>query len=51
MTMNEFADRLQQEGNTADAENIYHLIGNASVEAERGAGLSMPRVVVVARKE
>ena len=51
MTMNEFADRLQKEGNITDAENIYHLIGNVLVEAEGGAGLSMPRVVVVARKE
>ncbi|KXG52192.1 uncharacterized protein PGRI_084760 [Penicillium griseofulvum] len=49
LTMEEFAQSLEKES-VVDAENIRALVKELAVEATHGVALSMPRVVVAARK-
>ncbi|RAK99398.1 uncharacterized protein BO80DRAFT_426398 [Aspergillus ibericus CBS 121593] len=50
MTMLEFAGSLKAKGMAPEARDLEALLAEVSVEAARGAALSMPRVVCVARK-
>ena len=49
LTMEEFASRLASIGKKDEAARIYKLVQDAYVECQKGAALSMPRVVGVAR--
>ncbi|EHA22486.1 hypothetical protein CBS63078_11252 [Aspergillus niger] len=50
MTMLEFAGTLRAKGLELEARDLDVLLAEVSTEAARGAALSMPRVVCVARK-
>ena len=50
LTMEEFASRLEKVGKKDEATKIYQIIRDVYEESMRGAALSMPRVVCVARK-
>ncbi|KAJ5911454.1 uncharacterized protein N7473_000757 [Penicillium subrubescens] len=49
-TMDEFVLSLEKKDMVDDAENIRQLLRDVAVEAVHGVALSMPRVVVIARK-
>lgn len=50
LTMEEFASRLTRADKTDEASKIYQLIQAVYKECLKGAALSMPRIVCVARK-
>lgn len=47
----EFSARLKAAGNFDDARNIDEMVRGLAEESKQGVGLSMPRVVCVARKK
>ena len=49
LTMEEFASRLAEGGNKDEAAKLHQLLHHAYKESMKGAALSMPRVVCVAR--
>ncbi|KAK1145518.1 hypothetical protein N8T08_004076 [Aspergillus melleus] len=49
-TMEEFAGKLAQMGRVEPARRLYEVVQKAYAESVQGAALSLPRLVVVARK-
>lgn len=48
--MDEFVLSLKKKNMADDAENIRQVLRDVAVEAVHGVALSMPRVMVIARK-
>ncbi|EAW12432.1 class I SAM-dependent methyltransferase [Aspergillus clavatus NRRL 1] len=51
MCLEEFARRLDHEGERKDAREVYELIGKISDESQTGSALLMGRIVCIGRKE
>ncbi|GIJ83008.1 hypothetical protein Asppvi_001525 [Aspergillus pseudoviridinutans] len=50
MCLEEFANRLDQEGERQDAQEVYDLIGKINEESQRGAALIMDRLVSIGQR-
>ncbi|RHZ54841.1 class I SAM-dependent methyltransferase [Aspergillus thermomutatus] len=50
MCLEEFASRLDREGERKHAQEVYELIGKISDESQRGAALLMDRIVCIGQR-
>ena len=50
MTIKEFNGQMKADGREEEARHLDELIEEAYAEAQRGAGVTTPRIVCVARK-